>query len=279
MEIRELRYFVAVAEELHFGRAAQRLGMAQPPLSRAISLLERRLGTELLRRTSRSVALTDAGRVLLGEARGLLSAAEAAEVRTRRAAQSSASVVLAAKAGASSELVAKLLHRYAAEPHAADIDVRLCGPGQQERLLRTGAADVALLHHPFDRLDGFDTEPLATEGQVAIFPSGHELSGHDELKLRDLSASADLPVPRWPDPDGNYPDGPGPAIESHAQLLQLISLSRTYMVAPESCRVQLTEGVVAVPLVDAPRVTTLIAWSATNTSRHVADLVRAATSL
>ncbi|NED37050.1 LysR family transcriptional regulator, partial [Streptomyces sp. SID8499] len=79
METRELRYFVAVAEELHFGRAAQRLGIAQPPLSRAIAALERRLGADLLERGSRGVALTGAGAVLLREARAALDAVEAAE--------------------------------------------------------------------------------------------------------------------------------------------------------------------------------------------------------
>ena len=72
METRELRYFVAVAEELHFGRAAERLGMAQPPLSRAIQQLERRLGAPLLVRNSRGVTLTEAGLVLLQEGRAAL---------------------------------------------------------------------------------------------------------------------------------------------------------------------------------------------------------------
>ena len=85
LETRELRYFVAVAEELHFGRAAERLGMAQPPLSRAIQQLERRLGVCLLERNRRGVALTDAGEVLLHEGRATLDAATAAARRTRRA--------------------------------------------------------------------------------------------------------------------------------------------------------------------------------------------------
>ena len=85
MDSRELSYFVAVAEELNFGRAAMRLGMAQPPLSRTIQQLERRLGVTLLTRTSRQVALTEAGEVLLREGRRALTALTAAERRTQRA--------------------------------------------------------------------------------------------------------------------------------------------------------------------------------------------------
>src|SRR5690349_19535611 len=100
METRELRYFIAVAEESHVGRAAQRLGMAQPPLSRAIAQLERRLGAELLVRGPRGVTLTAAGETLLREGRAALAAVEAAEQRTRRAVQTDgpAPVVLTAKA-------------------------------------------------------------------------------------------------------------------------------------------------------------------------------------
>ncbi|WP_344294977.1 LysR family transcriptional regulator, partial [Streptomyces synnematoformans] len=83
VETRELRYFVAVAEELHFGRAAERLGMAQPPLSRAVQQLERRLGVRLLVRDRRGVALTGAGEMLLHEGRAAVDAATAAVRRTR----------------------------------------------------------------------------------------------------------------------------------------------------------------------------------------------------
>ncbi|MER5835758.1 LysR family transcriptional regulator [Streptomyces sp. NPDC002130] len=279
METRELRYFVAVAEELHFGRAAQRLGIAQPPLSRAIGQLERRLQAPLLERSSRAVTLTEAGAVLLREARAALEAVEAAERRTRRAAlapSGRAGVVLATKAGASGDLLAKLLDAYAAEPDAVTVDLLLCGMGEQGPMLRDGRADVALLHLPFDTTAGLDTEELCTEGQVALLPAGHPLTDRPHLRTADVTGLPDLPMPRWPGPDGTYPAGPGPQVRDHTQLLQLIALGRACWIAPESCRTHLREGLAAVPVRDAPTVTTLIAWPPHSRSRGVAQLVRAA---
>lgn len=282
VETRELRYFVAVAEELHFGRAAERLGIAQPPLSRAVQQLERRLGVQLLQRSSRGVTLTEPGEVLLHEARAALDAVEAAERRTRRAGQAGPGqpgLVLVTKDGASSELLAKLLDRYAAEPGAVPVDVHLCGIGEQERLLRDGRADVALLHLPYDSPAGFDTEVLNVEGQVAVLPAGHHLTRRAHLRLADVTALQDLPMPRWPRGDGTYPEGPGPQIHDHGQLYQLIGLGRTLAVLPDSCRVELRDGLVPVPVVDAPQVTTLIAWPPHSRSRALAGLIRTATRL
>jgi DNA-binding transcriptional LysR family regulator len=276
METRELRYYVAVAEELHFGRAAERLGIAQPPLSRAIQRLERRLGVTLLERSSRAVSLTEAGRVLLAEGRAALEAVEAADRRTRRA---GSGFVLAAKAGASGEFLAKLLDAYAAEPGAVEVEVLLCGIAEQERLLRDGRADVALLHLPFDSIVGLDTEELRTETQVVVLPGGHPLSTRPSLTLAEVTALPGLPMPRWPGPGGVYPPGPGPEVHNHTQLLQLISLGRAAALLPESCRAQLGHDLVAVPVSDAPTVTTVIAWPPQSRSRAVAGLVRAATRL
>ncbi|WP_250006657.1 LysR family transcriptional regulator [Actinoplanes sp. M2I2] len=275
METRELRYFVAVAEELHFGRAAQRLGMAQPPLSRAISQLERRIGVELLRRTSRSVTLTDAGAVLLREGRAALGAVEAAERRARRASESPG-LVLVSKAGAAGELLPKLLDAYAAEPGSVTVDVVLCSVGEQERMLRDGRADVALLHLPFDSAAGLDIEELSTESQVLVVPAGHELAARAHVRMSDL---AQVPLPRWPSGDATYPPGPGPEVHDVVQLLQLVTLGRAVSVLPESIRSSLHDGLAAVPVLDAPLVTTVIAWPPHSRSLALAGLIRTATRL
>jgi DNA-binding transcriptional LysR family regulator len=279
METRELRYFVAVAEELHFGRAAQRLGIAQPPLSRAIAQLERRLGVPLLERTSRSVTLTEAGSVLLVEGRAALDAVDAAGRRARRAAAGRPALVLVTKAGATSELLAKLLDAYAAEPGAVTVDVLLCGIGEQERLLRDGRADVALLHRPFDSATGFDTEDLHMEGQVVVLPAGHPLAERDSVRMSDITALPGLPLPRWPCRDGTYPDGPGPEVRDNTQLQQLIALGRAAAVMPESIRTDLRRDLAVVPVLDAPPVTTVIAWPPHSRSRALAGLIRTATRL
>lgn len=282
METRELRYFVAVAEECHMGRAAERLGIAQPPLSRAIAQLERRLGAELFVRGPRGVTPTSAGEVLLEEARAALAAVEAAERRTRRAVEAAtgrASVVLTAKAGASSELMAKLLDAYRAEPDSVDVEVVLSPPGHQALMLRDGRADVAILHRPFDDLSGFDTDTLMVEDQVLVLPSGHPDSSRASVTVAEATSIPDLPMPRWPRLDGSYPDGPGPELRDLTQVLQLVRLGRAAIMLPDSARVNLRDGLAVVPLSDAPPVTTVIAWPPHTTSPGVAGLVRTASSL
>ena len=284
LETRELRYFVAVAEELHFGRAAERLGMAQPPLSRAIQQLERRLGVRLLERNRRGVALTGAGEVLLHEGRAALDATTAAARRTRRAgaadnpAGPGNRLVLAVKTAGAHDLLQKLLDAYAAEPDAAEIEVLLCGMCEQEARLRDGSADAALMHAPFNSLAGFDSEELMTEGQIAILPAGHPLAARKTLTLADISDLPDLPLARWPS-HGTYPPGPGPEVRDQTQLAQLIALGRTLAILPESARAWLWSEHAAVPLTDAPPVVTHIAWPAHSRSLALAGLVRTAVAL
>lgn len=276
LETRELRYFVAVAEELHFGRAAGRLNMAQPPLSRAIRQLERRLGVQLLDRDRRGVSLTPAGETFLAEARLVLDAVDAAVRRTRRAALAKPTLVLATKAGASHELLKELLDAYAARPGAVEIDVLLCEIGEQRQLLRDGRADVAIMHAPFDLMTGLESVEILTEGQVAILPASHPLAKRSSLTMAEVSNVPDLPIARWPRPDFTYPPGPGPEVRSQSQLAQLVALGRTLLVIPASSRAWQWPEHAAVPVTDAPLATTLLAWPAGVQSPALAALVETA---
>ena len=183
LETRELAYFLAVADELHFGRAAARLGIAQPSLSKAIRNLERRLGTGLLERSSRTVALTPAGEVLASEARHALDAVSAAARRTRRAGTQERFLVLAMKPGGDAGLLPGILAAYNRDPAALPVEVTF-EPGRA-RLLRDGRADVAFLYS-HDDPRGLDTEPLLSEPPMAVLPASHPLAGRAGLRMAEL---------------------------------------------------------------------------------------------
>ncbi|RKS09197.1 DNA-binding transcriptional LysR family regulator [Nocardiopsis sp. Huas11] len=268
-ETRELEYFVAVAEELHFGRAAQRLGIAQPPLSRAVQRLERRMGVVLLERTSRAVSLTPAGAVFLAESRKALDALAAAVRRTRRAGRSEPRLRVAMKPDGDAGLMERILPEYRREPEAVAVEVVVCGIGEQAPMLRDGRVDLAFLHDPHDDLAGFDTERLLTLDQVAVLPRGHRLADRGALVLADLDGE---PFPRWRGTDPGESDGP--EVHDVGQLMQLVALGQTVAVVPESVRRQARSDVVCVPVVDAPRSSILLAWPERTRSMAVAAFVR-----
>ena len=266
LETRELRYFLAVAEELHIGRAAQRLGIAQPPLSRALQRLERRLGVLLLERTSRGVTLTAAGAVLLAEGRRALDAVDAAAHRTTRAGQARPRLTLAMKPEGDAGLLEQVLPRYRSDPDAVELQVVVSGIGEQGQLLRDGRADLALLP-AHDDLTGFDTEVLLVLDQVAALPRGHRLAGREALVLADLAGEPQLH------------DADGPAVRDVGQLMQLVALGQLVAVVPASAQRNARADVVFVPLLDAPTTDLLLAWPEGSRSRAVAAFLRACTAV
>jgi DNA-binding transcriptional LysR family regulator len=273
VETRELRYFVAVAEELHFGRAAARLGIAQPPLSRAIRQLERRMGVVLIERTSRTIRLTQAGEVLLREARTALEAAAAAVRRAQRAGLADPRLVLVMKPGGDSGLLPGILADYESRPAAIGVEI-VFSIDERAAMLRDGRADVGLLHSPQNDLAGLDAEELMTERQVVVLPEHHRLARLPAVCLADLAGET---TPRWPEAVEN--NGDGPFVRDAGQLMQLIALGRMVAVVPESARSLLHPGLTCRPVLDAPETTMVVAWPSGSTSRHVAAFVRAATTV
>jgi DNA-binding transcriptional LysR family regulator len=279
LEVRQLRYFVAVAEELHFGRAADRLGMAQPPLSRTIRDLERRLGVTLFERTTRQVRLTGAGEVLLREARTALEAVTAAAHRARHAGSTAPRLRIALKADIDGGLLPQILDTYGTDPAALPPELILGGFGAQPQVLRDGLADVALVLCPMDDR-GLDSEPLLTEEVLVAMAATDPLAARTGLCLADL-AGRNLPSGAPADAGRTTPPAPG-ATRPASNLSEIFSLVETGSVvffAPASvARRNPRPGVAYRPVSDLPNCTLAVAWPQDARSPAVAAFVRAACS-
>ncbi|MBB6627315.1 LysR family transcriptional regulator [Nocardioides sp. KIGAM211] len=187
MELRHLRYFVAVAEERHFGRAAERLHMAQPPLSQQIRQLEDELGVTLLRRTTRRVDLTEAGAAYLHQARGILAAVDDAGAEAVRVqAGLTGRLAVGCVGSATYSLLPALARALREELPGVDVTFRgeMLVPGQVEALL-AGSLDLALLRPPVDE-PGLVLQPLRTERLIVALPEGHRLAGRRRIRVADL---------------------------------------------------------------------------------------------
>ncbi|AUA15289.1 MULTISPECIES: LysR family transcriptional regulator [Streptomyces] len=271
LETRELEYFIAVADELHFSRAAVRLSIAQPALSKAIRRIETRLGVPLFVRSSRHVELTPAGEALREHGRHALNAVSAAVRNARRAADTQAHLRLVLKPGGDAGLLSGILAEYAHQPDARRVDILFSGPADRTDFLRDGRADVGLLFAPFDDLDGLAHETLHSEERVAILPSGHRLAGRASVRMSDLAGET---LPRWKGVPGG--DGTGPEVADVVQLLHMITVSRMIGVLPRSLVEPVPAGLVCVPVTDAPPSRLVLAWNEEDRRPLVASFVAAA---
>jgi DNA-binding transcriptional LysR family regulator len=187
VELRQLRYFVAVAEERHFGRAAKRLRLSQPPLSAQIKGLEEELGVKLFQRSTRQVALTDAGRTFLERAEGILEAIEAAKgadegVRGRLEVGFISSATLG--------LLPPAIRLFRERFGGVEIELRELTSAQQIDALYAGEIRVGLVRLPL-RAPGLRFEPLQEESFLVALPSGHPL---EALESVPLEAMVDQPL-------------------------------------------------------------------------------------
>lgn len=293
--LRHLRYFVTVAEEQHFGRAAQRLHMAQPPLSQQIRRLEADLGVELFVRTTRRVDLTDAGTAYLHRARDILSSVEAAADEARRVAAGVVGhLAIGCVGSATYSLLPALSRRLAEELPRVDFSFR--GEmlvSEQVEALRQGTIDIALLRPPIaDR--SVTVTPLRTERLVVALPAGHRLTSRKQVRIADL-ADADLIVHSAGRRSAMYDVVQRLFSDAHlaprirhevgetSTLVTLVAGGLGVAVVPEPVSALALEGVVYLPLVrPAARVELAVAHRADRAEPHlrrtldiVAALVRA----
>lgn len=284
LDLRRLRYFVALAEVLHFGLAAERLAITQPVLSRQIRKLEQEVGVGLLTRSSRSVELTSAGRQLLEDAQPLLAAASAAGRRVRRAVTGRASLTVGFQAG---DPIIALVRAFDVAGHDIDIDVERIYWSDQPAALLDDRVDVSFVHLPVDAR-GLNLAHLYSSPRLALLPGSHELAGRSEIAIREL---ADDPVvlhvgasPSWeawhnvdPRPDGRRPKR-GPTARNLEEKIEAVGTGRAVSFIPVSVTTALhiPPEVAAIPVTDIPPTKVCLAWKADRRSAAIRDLVATA---
>ncbi|MFE9498942.1 LysR family transcriptional regulator [Streptomyces collinus] len=279
MELRTLRYFVTVAEELHFGRAATRLHMSQPPLSRAIKRLEADIGALLLDRTPTGVTLTPAGAVLLDEARALLDRAERVRVRVSAAA-GNASITVGILGDGTDPGVSRLAAAYRRDHPGIDIRVRDTDLTDPTCGLRAGLVDLALTRAPFDET-ALTVRTLRADPVGVVLRADDPLAGRDRLRLAELRDRRWFQFPEGTDPVWQaYWNGgtrrEGPVVRAVQECLQAVLWNGTVGLAPLGH--DLPDELAVVPLTDMAPSRVVAVWNEGDTNPLIRSLVEIATA-
>lgn len=187
IELRHLHYFACVAEELHFSRAADKLGMAQAPLSQQIRQLEERLGTPLFSRTTRRVKLTSAGEIFLRHAQEILGGIDRAVTHTRSiSGEESGTISVSGVHLALSHVIPPVIAYFRKRYPAVTVDVQVLGTAQQLELLQSGQVQVAFIR-PTNPAGFLKTDHILKEGFVAALPRDHRLAQKNDLTVKDFA--------------------------------------------------------------------------------------------
>jgi DNA-binding transcriptional LysR family regulator len=265
MELRQLRYFVAVAEELHFRRAAARLHVSQPPLSQQIRQLEHEMGCPLLHRTRRRVELTAAGHAFLRDARALLAELDGAVATARRIdAGQTGRLRINFVGSALLSIVPAAVQRFRAARPDVEIELRERPTADQLRAVSDGIVDVGLIRPPIEERDELRSELVMREPTVAALPASHPLAARHRVALRRLAAEPLVLFPRAQAP--GFHDllisslagtGAHPQVVQYApEMLTIIGLVAAGLgvsLAPASVARLALDGVTYRPVTGAPR--------------------------
>ncbi|MET0794819.1 MAG: LysR substrate-binding domain-containing protein [Polyangiaceae bacterium] len=287
MELRHLRYFVAVAEELHFGRAAARLHIQQPPLSRQIQLLEAELGFPLFERSRRRVELTPAGSALLGRTRQVFDALDVAVHDARSASEGqSGRLVIAYPSSLAYSGLTELLRAFRTRFPSVELTLRELPPGDQIDALKAGSLDVGFVRTSLDD-PALVAELVRREALMIVLPDDHPLASRRTIPLAALAQEPFVMFPRARGPA--FFDqlmalcsaaGFTPRIVQEAPQLDIISMVAAgfgVSIMPSSMRNFRRPGLSFRAIVGAPEVELLIVWRHQNLSpalHKFVDLVR-----
>jgi DNA-binding transcriptional LysR family regulator len=273
VDLRKLRYFVAVAEHLHFGRAAEALHIAQPVLSRQIKVLEDDLKAPLLVRDKRATELTPAGAQLLAEARPLLANAAALRRRVTRVARGPATFVVGFMPGL---IVTAPIRALVSRHPELTVEVIRTTWADQTDVIHDGRADVSFVRLPIDQ-QGLTIQQLHTEARVAALPTDHRLAGKGTISIADLADEHLLQdpnaVPEWRDIATELRTRtrrPAPLFHSVEEKLEHVAAGHGVCVLPLSVatfysRVDITH----VAITDIAPNQICLAWDSTRRSRVI----------
>jgi len=243
LELRHFQLFATVADCQNFSAAGRKLGMTQPSVSRGVAAIERRIGARLVARTTRRFTLTPAGQVFATEARHVLDAAAAAELRTIRVAQQR-SLVVGVKADSAADFLSAVLDTCAGAPLHLRVELDFHETHDLAAAVRQGRCDACLVAWPITET-GLSSVELWTEPRVGVLPVDHPLASAGNLKASDFLTE---PVARWPHlPEDlnrfyqgrehvtqDLADASGPAVTGLAEALRLVELGRAITFLPRS---------------------------------------------
>jgi DNA-binding transcriptional LysR family regulator len=282
LDLRKLRYFVAVAEELHFGRAAERLHIAQPVVSRQIRALEHDLNSQLFLRDRRHTELTPAGRQLLEEARPLLLDAAALRRRVGRAGRGSGTFAVGFMPGL---IVTPTVRALSAAHPDLVVDVLRTSWDDQVEVLHDGRVDVSYVRLPIDQT-GLKLVPLFSEPRLVALPAGHRLAAHETVGISDLADEHLLQdpaaVPEFREVSSELRSRasrrPIPTIRTVEEKLEHVATGQGIAILPQSTATFYRRSDIAcIPIRDISHNEVALAWDAARRSRLIyefADLAQ-----
>ncbi|MFY1689197.1 LysR family transcriptional regulator [Plantactinospora sp. WMMB782] len=291
MELRDIEIFLTLAEELHFGRTAQRLHVSQARVSQAIKAQERRIGAALFERTSRAVALTPVGEQLRDDLRAGYDTIQTGLAKALESARGVSGTVRMGVMGAVGHEIRDFIDLFRSRCHDCNVALREIHFSDPFTALRAGELDLALLWRPVREPDLVEGPVLLTEGRVLAVWTGHELANRASVSMEDLAGRVLVDLgPNLPDywaeamvptrTAGGQPILRGPRVTTFHEVLTQVAAGKCLTPLNEHVlRYYSHPGVVFIPIHDAPVTEWVLVWREDGASPRVRSFVETAAQL